>query len=96
MSDSDPLASMMEIGTLLGADEGFSTQCFSVYVPNKDQNDQEFGQQRKWVLEAIRLLSEINGGATAIPVEGGWIDDSGRIILEEPVPSIPTSSLNLL
>ena len=69
----------------MGATDSFSAQCFSLYVPNKDKEDQEFGNQRRWVLDAIRLLSEINGGATAIPVEGGWMDDSGRVILEEPV-----------
>jgi len=37
------------------------------------------------VLDAIRLLSEVNGGATAIPVEGGWLNDEGQIILEHPV-----------
>jgi len=38
------------------------------------------------VLEAIRLLSEINGGATAMPpVEGGWLNDEGEIIWENPV-----------
>lgn len=57
----------------------------SVYLPNKDKKDREFGTQRKWVLEAIRLLSAINGGATAIPVEGGWVNDDGELILEEPV-----------
>jgi hypothetical protein len=56
-----------------------------VYVPNKDKYDQEIGTQRRWVLDAIRLLSEINGGATAIPVEGGWLNDEGQIILEHPV-----------
>ncbi|MDQ2733299.1 MAG: hypothetical protein M3Y56_16745 [Armatimonadota bacterium] len=44
------------------------------------------GNQRRWVLEAIRLLSEINGGATAMPpVEGGWLNDEGQIIWEQPV-----------
>lgn len=37
-------------------------------------------------LEAIRLLSEINGGATAMPpVEGGWLNDEKQIIWENPV-----------
>jgi hypothetical protein len=85
MSDADPQPTTLNLGAQLGADEGFSTQSFSLYVPNKDKNDQEFGHQRRWVLDAIRLLSEINGGATAVPVEGGWVDDSGRVILEEPV-----------
>jgi hypothetical protein len=69
----------------LGADAGVAVQCFTVYIPNKDKNDQEIGTQRRWVLDAIRLLSEINGGATAIPVEGGWLNDEGTIILEHPV-----------
>jgi hypothetical protein len=68
----------------LGA-AGVAVQCFTVYVPNKDQHDREIGTQRRWVLDAIRLLSEINGGATAIPVEGGWLDEKGQIILEHPV-----------
>jgi len=63
-----------------------SSQCFSAYIPNKDQHGNEIGNQRKWVLEAIRLLSEINGGATAMPpVEGGWLNDSSVIIWENPV-----------
>src|SRR5438128_7487956 len=56
-----------------------------LYIPNKDQHDQEIGTQRRWVLDAIRLLSEINGGATAIQVEGGWVNEDGTIILEHPV-----------
>jgi hypothetical protein len=75
-----------DIATALGADAGVSTQCFTVYVPNKDKDGQEIGDQRKWVLEAIRLLSEINGGATAMPpAEGAWLDPEGDIIWEDPV-----------
>jgi len=69
----------------LGADPGFSIQCFTAYVPNKDKNDREIGNQRRWVLDLIRLLSEFNGGATALPAEGGWLNDEGKIILEHPV-----------
>jgi hypothetical protein len=76
----------MDLGAALGADAGISTQCFTVYVPNKDRDGKEIGNQRKWVLEAIRLLSEMNGGATAMPpVEGGWLSDQGEIIWENPV-----------
>lgn len=63
-----------------------SSQCFSIYVPNKDRHGEEIGNQRKWVLEAMKLLSEINGGATAMPpVEGGWLSDEDMIIWENPV-----------
>lgn len=76
----------VDLGAALGADAGISTQCFTVYVPNKDRHGKEIGNQRKWVLEAIRLLSEMNGGATAMPpVEGGWLSDRGEIIWENPV-----------
>lgn len=81
-----PSAQEADLGTALGSDGGISTQCFTVYVPNKDREGNEIGNQRKWVLEAIRLLSEINGGATAMPpVEGGWLNDEGEIIWENPV-----------
>src|SRR5437870_254779 len=82
--DSDALD--FDITAALGADAGVSNQCLSVYIPNKDQTGVEIGNQRKWVLEAIRLLSEINGGATAMPpVEGAWLNDDGQIIWENPV-----------
>jgi|SRR5262245_9611914 hypothetical protein len=79
-------AQEVDLGAALGADAGISSQCFTVYIPNKDRNGTEIGNQRKWVLEAIRLLSEINGGATAMPpVEGSWLNDQGEIIWESPV-----------
>src|SRR2546423_8694645 len=84
-SDADQSHEDVNVAAALGADAGISTQRFSLYVPNKDQDGAEIGNQRKWVLEAIRMLSEINGGATAIPVEGGWLDDQGEILLENPV-----------
>jgi hypothetical protein len=81
---SQPTDEPVHLAEALGADS-VAAQCFTVYVPNKDQHDQEIGTQRRWVLDAIHLLSEINGGATAIPVEGGWLNEQGQIILEHPV-----------
>jgi hypothetical protein len=75
----------IHLAEALGASGGVAVQCFTVYIPNKDKYDQETGTQRRRVLDAIRLLSEINGGATAIPVEGGWLNEEGKIILEHPV-----------
>jgi hypothetical protein len=80
-----PVEQPVNLAEALGAGEDAAVQCFTVYIPNKDKNDQEIGTQRRWVLDAIQLLSEINGGATAIPVEGGWINEEGKIILEHPV-----------
>jgi hypothetical protein len=84
MSDTSPPLEL-DLATALGAEAAFATQCFTVYIPNKDLNDAEFGTQRRWVLDAIRLFSEINGGATANSVEGAWRADDGRIIMEHPV-----------
>jgi hypothetical protein len=79
-------AEEVDLGAALGAGAGISSQCFTAYVPNKDRDGKEIGNQRKWVLEGIRLLSEINGGATAMPpVEGGWLNDQGEIIWDNPV-----------
>ena len=70
----------------LGADGGTSVQCFSIYIPDKDQQGNEIGNQRKWVLEALDLLGQINGGATAMPpCEGVWLSDDGEVIREHPV-----------
>lgn len=76
----------IDLGMALGADGGVSTQCFAVYVPNKDRSGQEIGNQRKWILEFIRLLCELNGGATAMPpVEGGWLNTQDQIVWDGPV-----------
>jgi hypothetical protein len=86
MSDeAHPEPPAINMAEALGAERVFSVQCFTVYIPNKDKNNLEFGTQRMWVLEAIRLLTSVNGGATAVPVEGGWANDEGKLILEEPV-----------
>ena len=76
----------VDLASALGAQDNFATQCFTIYIPNKDKNGIEIGNQRKWVLEAIRLLSELNGGATAMPpVEGAWLNDEKVVIWEHPV-----------
>jgi hypothetical protein len=81
-----PPGENLDLAAALGAQDNYSTQCFTVYVPNKDKDGVEIGNQRKWVLEGIRLLSELNGGATAMPpVEGAWLNDEDRIIWEHPV-----------
>jgi hypothetical protein len=76
----------ISLADALGADAGISTQCFTVYIPNKDKDGKEIGTQRKWVLEAIGLFAEINGGATAMPpVEGAWRNDEEETVWENPI-----------
>jgi len=75
-----------DLAAALGAQENYSAQCFTIYVPNKDRDGAEIGNQRKWVLEALRLLTELNGGATAMPpTEGVWGNERGELVWEHPV-----------
>lgn len=75
-----------DFAAAIGAQENYATQCFTIYVPNKDKDGTEIGNQRKWILEALALLSELNGGATAMPaVEGVWGNEYGQLIWEHPV-----------
>ncbi len=59
---------------------------FAVYVPNKDRDGNSV-DQKPWVQEALRLLSQIGGGATAMPpVTGAWLNpDTDKLIIEEPI-----------
>ncbi|MBB3937352.1 hypothetical protein [Aureimonas phyllosphaerae] len=59
---------------------------FAIYIPNKDRHGEPV-DQKTWVAEALYLLSDIGGGATAMPpVTGAWVNpQTGQLILEEPV-----------
>ena len=75
-----------DLAAAFGANAGVSAQSFTVYIPNKDRNGRETGDQRKWVLEALELLTRLNGGATAMPpAEGVWANDGGQPVWEHPV-----------
>jgi hypothetical protein len=76
----------LDIAGLFGAEADASTQAFSIYVPNKDRDGKEIGDQRRWVLEALHLLGSVGGGATAMPpVEGVWANPEGEFVWEAPV-----------
>lgn len=71
----------------LGATERVSNQTLTIYIPDKDRDGNEIGNQRKWVLEAARLFGEIGGGATILPpVEGCWFNEATQqMVWEHPV-----------
>jgi hypothetical protein len=84
LADDDELE--LDLAATFGAEADPSTQAFSIYVPNKDRDGKEIGNQRQWVLEALQLLSTIGGGATAMPpVEGVWMSPEGEFVWENPV-----------
>ena len=59
---------------------------FAIYIPNKDKHGLPV-DQRHWIDAALRLMSEIGGGATAMPpVTGAWLNpDTRQLVIEEPV-----------
>lgn len=77
----------VDLTEAFGASDATSTQALTLYIPNKDQDDNEFGTQRRWVLEAADLLAHIGGGVTVMPpCEGGWLNEtSGEVVWEDPV-----------
>ena len=84
--DEDEAAELDLPGALGATAGGVSRQILTLYIPNKDRHDREFGTQRKWVLEAAELLAQIGGGVTIMPpAEGGWMDERGSIVWEHPV-----------
>jgi hypothetical protein len=63
-----------------------SADSISIYVPNKDRDDNMVSDHRNWVEEAVTLMCDINGGATAMPpVDGAWKNERGAVIREHPV-----------
>lgn len=64
---------------------GYS-QRFAVYVPNKDRDGASV-EQEKWVNAIMQVLSDLCGGATAMPpVRGAWLNEATQtLVYEEPV-----------
>ncbi len=58
----------------------------AIYIPNKDKDGQPVNQG-PWVDEAINLLSDVGGGATAMPpVTGAWRNPETKLlVIEEPI-----------
>lgn len=54
----------------------------AIYVPSTININEET-DNRKQVLNVIRRLSEMFGGATASDAVGGWVSQSGEVIVEK-------------
>lgn len=54
----------------------------AIYVPSTINVSKET-DNRKQVLNVIRRLSEMFGGATASDAVGGWVSQSGEVIVEK-------------
>ncbi len=77
---------MADFATRLGASKAAST-LIVLYLPSKDRLDQVIDQNH-WIGEALQVLGECFGGATAFPKgKGVWRDDAqgGKLLFDEPV-----------
>jgi hypothetical protein len=76
----------MDLSSILGTNGGISVQCLTLYIPDRDRQGREFGSQRKWILEAARLLARMGGGVTIMPAfEGGWLAEDRELVWDRPV-----------
>lgn len=60
-------------------------QHVAVYIPSTRNTDKPLSSEehRQLVLKAVKRLSLLFGGATAIPGEGGWYRrEDGRVVIE--------------
>ena len=77
---------MPDYAALLGASKAAST-LLVLFIPSNDRYDEPIDQEY-WVEEALKVLGECFGGATAFPQgRGVWRDDAqgGKLLLDEPV-----------
>jgi hypothetical protein len=77
---------MRDSGRLLGATKAEST-LLVLFIPSRDRQGRAIDQEL-WVSEALKVLGESFGGATAFPQgRGVWRDDAqgGKLLFDEPV-----------
>jgi hypothetical protein len=77
---------MVDFARLIGASKAEST-LLVLFIPNRDRAESPVDQVY-WVGEALRVLGELFGGATAFPRgQGVWRDDArgGKLLFDEPV-----------
>ena len=82
MAGLDPIDLTADIGAI----ESGAVHRLVFYIPSRDQDGIEFDPS-PWVEEALVLLSDIGGGATALPpVDGAWKHPAtGRLLREKVV-----------
>jgi len=80
---------MPEFEKLFATDKGDST-LLVLFIPSADRDGESLGkkEQRRWVRQALKLLGEKLGGATAFPRGWGvWRDDAqgAQLVWDKPV-----------
>lgn len=73
---------MSVIAKVFGS-EGLSNRV-ALYVPSTTAVDQPLDEStaEQFVSRSLRLMSELFGGATALPASGGWVASDGKLVTE--------------
>jgi hypothetical protein len=72
----------MNVADMLGAAEEATYDKVTLYIPTRDRNGNPV-EYESWVSRAMKLLSEIGGGATRLPpAQGAWLREDGHLIEE--------------
>jgi hypothetical protein len=80
----------LDLAETLGAAESAAIERLTPYILCRDKNGIEF-DQKPWVDEALKLLSNIAGGATAMPpVDGAWLNPETSELVQEKVVLVYT------
>ncbi|RAI54655.1 hypothetical protein [Roseicella frigidaeris] len=84
------MAGEIDFGDVLGAAEEGSAERLTLYIPSQDRNGVAF-DPGPWIEDALKLLSSIGGGATAMPpADGAWLDLERQTLVREKVVLVYT------
>lgn len=72
---------------MLGSEPEPNGTLIVLFIPSKDKNGNDLGDQEMWADAAGHLLSTLFGGATEMPTaKGKWLnEETGQIITEDVV-----------
>jgi len=73
------VSNFLDLKNRLRASSEASAQKFSIYIADKDENNEDVPDIGDWITGAISLLTEINGGSTKIIAQGTWKSDNGTV-----------------
>ena len=89
MSEGDKIEAASDdwLAVVLGADTAASVQQLTLFIPDKDRDENDLGNQQEWVRRAAELLVRIGGGVTVLPpCRGGWLNpETDKIVWEQPI-----------
>jgi hypothetical protein len=74
----------MDLAKALGTGEPASLQKLSLYLPERDNTGEPVPDIELWIEGAMAIFTEINGGATRLPVAMGYWKPAGGALVREP------------